>query len=435
MLLLAMGSRGDVEPMVALAAGLRDAGHRARVLGLADYEPLARAHGVDYVPVAASIDHALEKGHSRVGRLVLSTAPGQGAVLARWMRHVREPFTQALLGTLGDGEPGEAVLSGVLTRDVATALHEARGARPVTVVYTGQLPTLHPESHFFSTWFVSSDAAWARAWNRTGIRNNWIVSTSLGRDVSTHVRRALGLPVPGIAEATRRADAHPTLVAASPVLVPTAPDWPAGTHQTGQLVLPERGAFEPDDLLAGFLASGPPPVYVGFGSMAQVSGERSRALVTRAARLAGRRVVTPADPGTPTHLLADDALAVAHVAHDWLLPRMAGVVHHGGAGTTGTTLRAGVPSVAVPFGADQPYHARRLHALGVGPAPVPIQRLASPRTGPQRLARLLTDLVAGPGSAGYRARAAQLGARVRAEDGVGEAVAWLTNLTTTRTPE
>lgn len=93
---------------------------------------------------------------------------------------------------------------------------------------------------------------------------------------------------------------------------------------------------------------------------------------------------------------------------------MAGIVHHGGAGTTYAALRAGVPSVAVPFGVDQPYHAERIHALGVGPRPLPVQRLSA-----ARLAGLLLRLTEGP----YAARAAEMGRLARAEDGLGESVA------------
>lgn len=406
-----MGSRGDVEPMVALAAGLAVRGVRARVVGLADYAALAAQHGVDYVPVDASIDEALARAQGRLGRHVMATPVGQALALRGWMRDLVEPFTAALLEAV---EPGEQVLSGVLTRDVATALAEARGCRPVTVVYTGQVPTMRQQSNYFGHLL----GPWER-WNAWGNRTSWVVSTSLGRDVGRHVRTALGLPQPGIVEAVRRADLHPTVVAASPVLVPPADDWPTGTHQTGQLVLPES-SYEPDAVLAEFLAAGPAPVYVGFGSMTKVNGDEARAVVLGAAERSGGRVLTPADPGSDTHLLAEGVLAVEHVPHHWLLPRTAGVVHHGGAGTTGTALRAGVPSVAVPFGADQPYHARRLHALGVGPAPVGIRRLT-----PGRLARLLHDLVDGPGAAGYRSRAADLGRRCRAEDGVGDTVDFL----------
>lgn len=96
---------------------------------------------------------------------------------------------------------------------------------------------------------------------------------------------------------------------------------------------------------------------------------------------------------------------------------MAGVVHHGGAGSSQTGLRAGRPSVAVPFGVDQPYHAARLAALGVGPEPVPFPRLDAPR-----LTRLIGDLVGGPAAPGFAARARHVGELVRAEDGVGATV-------------
>lgn len=410
-LLLAMGSRGDVEPMVALALGLVAAGHRARVLGLADYAPLAAAHGIEYVSVEAQIDDALALAHGRVGRALLSTAPAQGLILRSWMRALATPFADAVLGTAG---PGEVVLTGVLTRDVATALAEDRGCRPALVVHTAQVPTMLRESHFFAHWFTGVPAL-----DRMGVRLSWEVSTSLGRDVAVCVRRQLGLRVPGMREATARGDAFPTVVTASPLLVPPAADWPSGTHQTGALVLPEQ-RFTPDEVLADFLAAGPAPVYVGFGSMARTTGAEVRAMGTEAGRRTALRVVTPADPGQPTSRLSADVLAVAEVPHPWLFPRMQAVVHHGGAGTSAAALRAGVPSAAVAFGADQPYHARRLHALGVGPLPPRIRRLTD-----ARLAEVLREMTTGPNAAAYRARADELGAVSREEDGVGRTVALL----------
>lgn len=413
-LLLAMGSRGDVEPMVALAVGLVAAGHRARVLGLADYAPLAAAYGVEYVPVDARIDDALAMVHGRVGRRLLSTAPAQGLVLRSWMRSLAAPFADAVLGT---AMPDEVVLTGVLTRDVATALAEARGCHPVLVVHTAQVPTMLRESHFFAHWFTGVEAL-----DRLGVRLSWEVSTSLGRDVAVHVRRRLGLRVPRMREATGLGDAFPTVVTASPLLVPPAADWPAGTHQTGALVLPEQ-PFTPDEELESFLTHGATPVYVGFGSMARTTGAEVGALVTEAARLAGLRVVTPADPGQPTSRLSTDVLTVAEVPHARLFPQMQAVVHHGGAGTSTAGLRAGVPSAAVAFGADQPFHARRLHALGVGPLPPRIGRLTG-----ARLAETLRKMTSGPHAEPYRARAAELGAVSRAEDGVGRTVALLDEL-------
>ena len=104
---------------------------------------------------------------------------------------------------------------------------------------------------------------------------------------------------------------------------------------------------------------------------------------------------------------------VGDVPHGWLFPQMAAVVHHGGAGTTAAGLRAGLPTVVCPFFADQPLWGRRVHALGAGPPPIPARRLSA-----ARLAQALTQAVRDPA---MRQRAATLGERLRAEDGVGQA--------------
>ena len=112
---------------------------------------------------------------------------------------------------------------------------------------------------------------------------------------------------------------------------------------------------------------------------------------------------------------SDDLLVLDAVPHAWLFPRTAAVVHHGGSGTTGAGLRAGVPSVLVPHAGDQALWARRVDELGVGPRPIPRRRLTA-----ERLAAALTRAVT---DEGMRARAAGLGERIRAEDGVRRAIA------------
>jgi sterol 3beta-glucosyltransferase len=119
--------------------------------------------------------------------------------------------------------------------------------------------------------------------------------------------------------------------------------------------------------------------------------------------------------GDPAELrLPPSILAVRDLPHAWLFPRMAAVVHHGGAGTTGAGLTAGKPTVVIPTSSDQPFWGRRVHALGVGPAPIPIRRLNA-ETLTRALATVLSDT-------GVRARAVELGQQMRAEDGVGAAV-------------
>ncbi len=208
----------------------------------------------------------------------------------------------------------------------------------------------------------------------------------------------------------------PTLYGFSPWLVPKPADWPAWLHVCGYWTLPADPGWEPDPRLAAFLDGGPPPVFVGFGSMRPRDPRRTSALVVDALRRAGRRGIVSAG-WAGLEASGDDVLVVQDVPHDWLFPRCAAVVHHGGAGTTGTAVTAGVPSFAVPFFADQFFWGVRTARLGVGPDPIPARRLE-----PGRLAAAIRTAVENPG---MRARAADAARHIAAEDGVAAAAAAL----------
>ncbi len=231
--------------------------------------------------------------------------------------------------------------------------------------------------------------------------------------MTAEVRRRLALPHASTADVTADADAHPVIVAASPVLVPPAPDWPANAVQTGWWA-PRASVFAPDPAFDDWL-QGEPPVHVGYGSFTGFATDDDLEVIVRAAKASGRRVVTPTLRGHTPGQLNDQVWAIPPTPHAWLFPRMAGVVHHGGAGTTHAALAAGVPQAMVPFGVDQPYHAWRVHRLGLGPEPVSVHRLTVGRLG--RLIRLLTT------DADARRRAQEVGEVVRGEDGVGATLA------------
>src|SRR5690606_33997419 len=167
--------------------------------------------------------------------------------------------------------------------------------------------------------------------------------------------------------------------------------------------------WEPPRELADFLAAGPAPVYIGFGSMVPKDAEMTEMVVRTALKAAGVRGVVQGDPETSD----DQVLAVRDVPHSWLFPRMAAVVHHGGAGTTAAGLRAGAPTVVCPFFGDRPYWGERVAALGAGPAPLPFRSLTVPRLA-ARIRRAVEDQEMAD-------RADELGRRIRAEDGVGRA--------------
>jgi UDP:flavonoid glycosyltransferase YjiC (YdhE family) len=213
----------------------------------------------------------------------------------------------------------------------------------------------------------------------------------------------------------------PVLYGYSPHVIPPPPDWGADTSVVGYWFLDPPSGWTPPLALLDFVAAGPPPVYVGFGSMSSRNPQATAKLVLDALGAAGQRAVLLAGwSGLRPADLPDSVLMVDSVPFAWLFPRMAAVVHHGGAGTTGAGLRAGVPSIVVPFFGDQPYWGRRVAELGVGPAPIPRKRLTVEVLA-GAIDRAVTDPV-------LRRRAAELGTKIRAEDGVARAVAVVNTL-------
>lgn len=188
-------------------------------------------------------------------------------------------------------------------------------------------------------------------------------------------------------------------------MVPVPADYPDTAHVTGYWFL-DQAEWQPPAHLAEFLHAGEPPVYIGFGSMGFGNGaEERRDAILGALRRTGLRGIIATGwggiaPPAPGADLGDDVLVIEGAPHDWLVPRVAAVVHHGGAGSTAAGLRAGRPTLIVPFLGDQPFWAARVHEIGAGPRPLSRGRLG---TG---LEERLLDLVATPS---YARRAAEIG--------------------------
>jgi UDP:flavonoid glycosyltransferase YjiC (YdhE family) len=237
------------------------------------------------------------------------------------------------------------------------------------------------------------------------------------RHVIPMLREQHGLPPMSYREirrGAREADA-PVLFGFSPSVIPEPADWPDRAHVTGYWFLDALETWEPPARLRSFLDEGPPPVYAGFGSMVTRNPREATAQVVGALRRTGQRGILLAGSGAfVAEGLPESVLAIDSAPHDWLFPRMAAVVHHGGAGTTAAGLRSGTPSIVVPFFADQPHWARTVHDLGVGPEPIPHRRLTADRLA-EAIERALSDK-------DMCAHAAALGGRIGAEDGVARAV-------------
>lgn len=404
---LAVGSRGDVEPMAVLAGALVARGRPATVIAIDDYAALVRYHGAAFRGIGPAMDEVARLGGSWLGRLAYRTPLAQPVLLGRWLAGLAEPLASAL-----DEVPaGSPVVSGVASRDAALALVEDRGCRMATVLHTAVLPTLSAASHLEG----DRGPRWAR---RRYVDWYWHTVQGLSRNTGRVFRQRAGLRRHGASGLAAAADRFPIWLAADPMLVPPASDWPKSCVQTGA-IRPAPAEWTPSEPLRSFLEAGERPVYVGLGSFNDAGGVPWLELLGEAARLAGRRIVAPAVPGGPRGVVDEWLCTTGDVPHDALFGMVAGTLHHGGAGTTAAAMRAGVPSACVPAAFDQPYHGRRLAELGVGPVPVPLPRITA-----GRLAELLTA-VAGDS---YRARASEVGRIARGLDGTAATLVQLDRL-------
>jgi UDP:flavonoid glycosyltransferase YjiC (YdhE family) len=404
------GSRGDVQPYVALGRGLARAGFRVTVATHEEFRAFVEEAGLGFRPVAGDPRALI---HTEVGQRWLESG-GNLIAFLREMHRLAEPHLAEMLSDHAAAvDDADVVLFSVLG---ITAWHaaERRGIPAAMAALQPFTPTAA-----FPAIGVPPRLALGGWVNRLTYHLGEVVMWRLaGRRINQWRREALGLP-----DEWRRGPAARLRHAGVPILygfsrhaVPRPADWPAHVHLTGWWTLDAPPGYAPPPHLARFLADGPPPVYVGFGSMTQRDAGSLTRLVLDGAGAAGARVVLLRGwGGLGEGVLPPWACVVEDVPHAWLFPRMAAVVHHGGAGTTGAALRAGVPSVVIPLFADQPFWGERVRALGVGPAPVPRARLTAARL-TALLRRVLDDET-------MRERAARLGARLQAEDGVASAVA------------
>jgi sterol 3beta-glucosyltransferase len=390
-LIAAAGSRGDVAPYTGLGAELRQAGHDVALATTDAFEPLVTAAGLEFRGLPA-------RPHSE----------GDGAPDRRALMRIAAAFVTQLGQGFADAvdQGTDLLLLSTTTAQLGWHLAEATGT-PTLGVY---LQPTAPTGDFPPT--VAASRSLGRAGNRVAGRFALRMADRVYDRAVTELRRRLDLPPLTAAAMRRRQEqAHwPVLHGFSTALVPRPSDWRDGLDVAGTwwpYVAP--GAQLPTEL-ADFLAAGPRPVFIGFGSMAAGHGERLSEIAVEALRRSGLRgILQTGSAGLTAH--GDDVLTIGDVPHDLLFPRLAAVVHHAGAGTSAAALRAGVPSVPVPVSADQPFWAGRLASIGAATAPVPFASLTA-----ERLAEALGRAVR---QQSY-ARAASVAARhMAAEDGAG----------------
>lgn len=407
--IVTIGSRGDVQPYVALGRGLHGAGHRVRVVTHERFAGFVRDRGLDFAPLAGDPRAIVE---SPEGQAVLSG--GRNPVT--FARHIRrlaaplvEQFARDMLAACADVD---ALITAPLPFFAVSSVAEKRGIFCCGAYLQPVTPTRR-----FAQFAVPARLRLGGTLNRLSFQIVDALTWQLFRPLTNRYRREkLGLPpLPLRGSLVQAGERFPILYGYSPLVVPRPPDWGDEVAVTGYWFLDRPEGWQPPAELAAFLAAGPPPVYVGFGSMSSGDPVETTRLVLRALDMAGRRgIVLTGWRGLSRAGLPASVYAVEDVPHDWLFPRMAAVVHHGGAGTTGAALRFGVPSIVVPTFVDQPFWAERVHALEASPPPIPRGTLSA-----ERLASAIRLATTSPR---IRARAVEIGRIIRAEDGVARAV-------------
>lgn len=393
-LLVTTGSRGDVEPFVALALGLARAGHEPLLAAPRRLTGDAAARGVPVAPLDDGIFALQEEVAGKGARASVTAARSAIPLLRRWLDDV---------ATLQDSGADVVVYA-----PKSLGAHHLADSMGVPSIAALPVPLFSPTARFPSP---LSPVRPPRFLNRASWRLAGVVEAPYRRMVRSWRSEGLGLtgPTPSLTDRIAR---DGVLHAWSPHLLPAPDDWAAELAPIGFWSGPVDDGWTPPEALTRFLDDGEPPVYVGFGSALAKDPDAFTRTVLDGLRRSGRRAVLATGWGA---LRPSDVPESVHVLdqapHGWLLPRTAVAVHHGGVGTVAAALRAGTPQVIRPFQGDQSFWARQAHEIGIA---------ASPLTGTltaDRFAAAIDDAA----SRGERAR--ELAAKVGREDGVAVAVA------------
>ncbi len=394
--ILALGSRGDIQPYAALGQGLTAAGHAVRFITFESFAPLIAKAGLDFHPIQGDAQALV----ANAGADMLALVRSFGSLAEGYARDLSAPHlgqTDLILNQLPAGLYGFDLAE---KYDAPMVLASVIPLARTSAFPLMGFPWLPLPGYNRTTYFLGEQMAW-QMFRR--VINRWRKETL---DLPP-------LPLRGYMDqlGTRR---FPILNGFSRHVAPRPSDWSKHVHITGYW-FPDDPDWQPLPELRAFIEAGPPPVFIGFGSMPLQDPQRTTHILLEALEVSGQRGILHIGWGSlGDQILPKNVFKIDYAPYHWLFPRMAMVIHHGGSGTTGWALRAGIPSCVVSFVFDQHYWGRRIADLGVGPAPLRHRDLAVER---------LTDAIQSSlHDAQMRERAAVLGRKIQAENGIANAV-------------
>ena len=370
--ILAIGSRGDVQPYVALGVALKNAGASVRIVTFENFRDFVEEYGLEFHPLSGDVSKVASSEAVRGAmqadnplKVLLSFN-----TLKTLASHLQKDLFEACKGS--DAiiyHPGPSIGYFIAQHlNVPSIL-----ATPFPMTPTREYPSLifydKPrlgKSCNYLTHKIFEQIMWMAS--SGPIKGFWEGEFGHAPENFTAPFGRQTLPT------------APTIVSCSKYVFPTPTDWPEHVHNTGYWFLDDDKNWTPPKELLDFLNKGKPPVYVGFGSIGNsASAEATTKLVVDALKQSGQRGVLATGWSGMSQVsgLPEDIFMLESAPHSWLFPRMAAVAHHGGAGTTAAGLRAGVPSVIIPFSNDQFGWGRRVYELGVGAKSIPRKKLTA----------------------------------------------------------
>lgn len=393
--ILAIGSRGDVQPYVALGLGLQAAGHQVQLASYARFAEFVRSRGLEFASVGANPQEYIQ---------ALSKNVGYWRIFCDKLEQLLEDCWNCCQGT-------EAI---IYSQVALPGYHIAEKLKiPCFAAFTNPLTRTQMFPHPLYTTPVNLGGTYN--W-LTYVIHEQLRWQSVRKKINRW-RRSLNLPPVAFTGFHHQLQQQvPILHCFSPTVIPKPQDWSDSAYVTGYWFLEHSYEWQPPVDLVDFIKSGVPPIYVGFGSMSEQHPEAVTSLVLDALVQTKQRGILLSNwEGLHDVNLPDNVFPITKaIPHDWLFPLCRAVVHHGGAGTTAAALRAGVPSVVVPFGVDQPFWGQRVADLGVGTLPILQKELT--------LDKFVAAIQNAIDNEATIARARDLGKQIHSEDGVRRAV-------------
>jgi sterol 3beta-glucosyltransferase len=390
--ILALGSRGDIQPYAALGNGLRSAGHQVRFITFESFANLVAENELDFHPIQGNAQ-ALVAG---AGADMFVLMRSFGSLAEGYARDLSSPQlgeTDLIVNQLPAGLYGFDLAEKYGVPMVQAAVIPLARTQAFPLMGFPKLPL---PGYNKATYYLGEQIAWQMF---RSVINRWRKQT-------------LNLPPLSLAGYLGKLGTRqiPILNGFSQHVVSRPDDWSEHIYMTGYW-FPENMHWQPPAELSAFIEAGSPPVFIGFGSMPIKDPQRTTDIILEALRQSGQRgILHMGWGGLGNQALPDFIFKIDYAPYDWLFSRMAMVIHHGGSGTTAFAFRSGKPSCVVPFVFDQFYWGEHVADLGVGPKPIPYRKLT--------VERLREAIRIGIDHLQIKQKAADLGRKIQAENGI-----------------